>query len=424
MKRLILGVVAVGFIVAAAALSGNQTSSTGEVQVQIEERNPWTHLRINNDPNEFRFAVVSDRTGGHREKVFSRAVEQLNLLQPEFVVSVGDLIEGYSKDQGKVAAEWKEFQGYVSKLQMPFFYVPGNHDLSNQVQQKVWDEKFGRRHYHFVYRNVLFLALNSDDAPEKEKEGFIGSDQAAYVKKTLSENSSVRWTVVLLHRPLWVQPNTSKNGWLEVEQLLAGRNYTVFAGHVHRFQKFVRNGQRHYQLATTGGGSKMRGTRYGEFDHIVWVTMKNDGPILANILLDGVYAEDMSRPGSDEIGHRNTNLKAVHPARGRVHMEGSPAADAVVTLYRLDGDKDKKPVRVADGLVEADGTFVLSAFTAFDGAPEGDFLVTVIQRSPLFDKEGKPGPNILPERYSKPETTPLKAAVKAGNNEFTFELKK
>ena len=35
---------------------------------------PWTSLKLNNDPDQFQFAVVSDRTGGHRDKVFSRAV--------------------------------------------------------------------------------------------------------------------------------------------------------------------------------------------------------------------------------------------------------------------------------------------------------------------------------------------------------------
>lgn len=423
MKRLLLGAAVSGLVVVAAALSGNQTSSTTDFQAPTEERNPWTHLRFNNDPGDFQFAVVSDRTGGHREKVFGRAVEQLNLLQPEFVVSVGDLIEGYTKDPIKLAAEWKEFQGYVSRLHMPFFYVPGNHDVSNALQEKVWQEKFGRRYYHFVYRNVLFLALDSDHAPEKEKEGVILPEQVAFVKKVLADNSCVRWTIVLVHRPLWAQANVSKNGWLDVEALLAGRPYTVLAGHVHRFQKFVRNGQRYYQLATTGGSSRMRGQRYGEFDHIVWVTMKKDGPLLANILLDGIYAEDMTQPASEEPSVPVTNRRTPHPVRGTLHFEGSPAADALVTFYRFDG-ADKRPVRVADGLVEADGTFTVSTYSANDGAPAGEYLVTAVWHRPRADAEGKRGPNLLPERYSKPDSSGLKATVKDGVNEFKFDLKK
>jgi hypothetical protein len=46
-------------------------------------------------------------------------------------------------------------------------------------------------------------------------------------------------------------------------------------------------------LATTGGGSKMRGVEYGEFDHVAWVTMKDTAPIIANVLLEGVQPNDV-----------------------------------------------------------------------------------------------------------------------------------
>src|SRR5262249_8593837 len=123
MKKALLASVALGLVLAAMALSGGVSSPSYDLQVDVQERNPWTNLRLNNDFETFHFAIVSDRTGGHRARVFSMAVDQLNLLQPSFVLSVGDLIEGYTKDRGKMAAEWKEFQTYLAKLQMPFFYV-------------------------------------------------------------------------------------------------------------------------------------------------------------------------------------------------------------------------------------------------------------------------------------------------------------
>src|SRR5438132_6166255 len=127
MKRLLLLVAAIGLTTVAVTLSRSQAPSPSEppahLRVTVESRNPWTNLRLNNDPSDFQFALVSDRTGGHRARVFSQAVEQLNLLQPEFVLSVGDLIEGYSQDRATLDEQWREFQGYVCKLQMPFFYV-------------------------------------------------------------------------------------------------------------------------------------------------------------------------------------------------------------------------------------------------------------------------------------------------------------
>src|SRR5271168_960019 len=144
MKRLLLGVLVIGTLAAAIGLSRQSPPPASDLQIQVEDRNPWTNLRFNNDPAEFRFAIVSDRTGGHRARIFSQAVEQINLMQPEFVLSVGDLIEGYNRQPAKLAAQWKEFQGYVNKLQMPFFYAAGNHDLANIVEDGVWKEKFGR----------------------------------------------------------------------------------------------------------------------------------------------------------------------------------------------------------------------------------------------------------------------------------------
>ncbi len=421
MKRFLIAGLAVGLVVAAAALSDNPAGPTSALQVQVEARNPWTHLNLNNDPAEFHFAIVSDRTGGHRARVFSQAVEQLNLLQPEFVLSVGDLVEGYKKKEqaDRLAEEWKEFQGYVHKLQMPFFYVPGNHDVANALGEEVWREKFGRRYYHFVYRNVLFLLLNADDPPGKQ--GGIGSEQLAYFKRALEDNRGVRWTIVALHRPLWVNPGAATNGWQDMEALLASRPYTVFAGHEHRFQKFVRNGRNYYQLATTGGGSKLRGVRYGEFDHFVWVTLKKDGPLLANLLLDGIYREDMSRPVTDEPGVTATNRRPTYPVRGTVHFEGNPTPGALVTFHLVSG---KQTQRVADGLVEADGSCTLSSYGPNDGAPAGDYVVTVVWRKPFFDAEGKPGPNWLPEHYARPASSGLRVAVEPSRNEFTLELKK
>jgi hypothetical protein len=407
--------------VAAGAYSSHQAPLV-EFQIRQEDRNPWNHLRLNNDPSEFQFAIVSDRTGGHRAKIFSMAVEQLNLLQPEFVVSVGDLIEGYKEDRKKLADEWREFQGYIAKLEMPFFYVPGNHDLANLVEDKLWAEKFGRRFYHFIYRNVLFLMLCSEDPPT-EKGAHFSADQLAYVKSALDEAKGVRWTLVFLHKPVWNMPEIDKTGWLEVEKLLTDRPYTVFAGHIHRYQKVTRNGRQYYQLATTGGASKTRGIGYGEFDHIVWATMKRDGPVLANVLLDGILTEDLRHPETAEVGSITHNRKPTQPVQGKVFFEGTPAPGAMV-VFHLITDPAKKPAHTADGIVEPDGAFTLSTYTAGDGAPAGEYVVTVALPKPRFDEQGKPGPNQLPGAFAKTDTTPLKATVKSGTNDFTFELKR
>jgi hypothetical protein len=429
MKRLLSLTVAVSLTVAAVCLSRGtvapQSAGDRDVQVTVEDRNPWTGLRLNNDPGTFRFLVVSDRTGGHRAGVFSRAVEQINLLQPEFVLSVGDLIEGYG-DEAAARAEWREFQAYVCRLQMPFFYVPGNHDVVVPPAARVWQERFGRRYYHFLYKNVLFLVLNPFDGevikgskPPRFQTRFSDA-QLDYVKKALADNTAARWTIVALHEPIWVEDASTR--WAEVERLLAGRNYTVFCGHIHRYRKYVRQGMNYYQLATTGGGSTLRGVEYGEFDHITWVTMTAGGPVLANVLLDGIYRDDLSRPATEETGNIPGYGKRLAAAGGTVSFEGTPTPGAEVRLFRK-GVKGKAAAGGAFGRVEADGSFRLTSYKAFDGAEPGAYEVTVTWNATAPLAGGPAGPNRLPARYAARTTSGLSATVTAdGPNVFHFVL--
>lgn len=86
--------------------------------------------------------IIGDRTGGaNAQGTFRLAIDQLNLLRPEFVINVGDSIEGYSDDKAKLNAEWDEFDGMLEQLKMPFFRTPGNHDIANDTAQEVWRER-------------------------------------------------------------------------------------------------------------------------------------------------------------------------------------------------------------------------------------------------------------------------------------------
>lgn len=296
MRRAALVGICLLAVATAIGLSSNSSGPAG-FRTQAEATNPWTHLRFNNDAATTRFVVVSDRTGGHREKVFSRAVEQINLIQPEFVLSVGDLIEGYSTNEATVARQWNEFESFTKRFEMPFFYVPGNHDLTNPFMVQVWNQRFGKTYYHFVYKDILFLLLNSEDPPGSN--GF-SPEQVKFVERVCAEVPNPRWTFVALHKPIWTG-NAEANGWLAVEKILASRPYTVFAGHVHRYEKFTRNGRAYYQLATTGGSSQLRGVAAGEFDHVMQVTVRPQGPpVLANLLLDGILTESLRVPETVE----------------------------------------------------------------------------------------------------------------------------
>jgi predicted phosphodiesterase len=268
---------------------------SGQLLAQ-NDRIPVTKKSFNDDSTTFRFAIVSDRNGGMRPGVFENAIDKLNLLQPEFVLSVGDLIDGYTEDANVWNAEWDEFDALVNKLDMPFYYVPGNHDTSNKLLTEAWKERHGRDYYYFVHKSVLFIALNTDEI----NDGGISEKQVEYVKKVLNEHQDVQWTFVFMHRPLWSYGDQA--GFKEIGNALKRRKYTLFSAHHHNYQYQVVDGMDHYVLATTGGGSYMRGPDVGELDQITWVTMKKDGPKVANLDLTGIYDKNLVPPGDyDDI---------------------------------------------------------------------------------------------------------------------------
>ena len=256
------------------------------------------------------FAILADRTGGARPGVFERAVERVNLLAPDFVMSIGDFIEGNTEDEAVLQTQWDEFLAIAGRIEAPLFLLPGNHDISNPTMAKVWRERFGPAYYHFVRRGVLFLCLSTEDPTR----GHMSAEQADYVARTLAENRDVRWTLIFMHQPLWRDEEEAKKegkdaatGWPKIETLLADRPYTLFAGHTHTYTYEERQGREYVVLATCGGASSLSGPDSGQFDHITWVTMTDRGPRIAVLPLDGIY---------DKRGKPEPPAEALPPERG------------------------------------------------------------------------------------------------------------
>lgn len=436
MKRSVLilvAVVAVGglaVLFAARADKPADTASTAAPKFDIDssaKKNPWTSLTPNWTAEQFQFAVVADRTGGHRRGVFSKAVQQINLMHPEFVMSVGDLIEGAATAEAN-NKQWDEFDGYAKQFKMPFFYCPGNHDAQSLTKQDVWVERLGRKYYHFAYKDCLFVVMNdmdyeADDAkdPPKQVRGLrVGKRQREYLDAALKQYPKAAHTFVFLHHPIWNEKDLDANGWGACEKLLAGRKHWVFCGHVHTYRKYLRNGTTYFQLATTGGSSAMRGIEYGEFDQIGWVTMTKDGPTLANVSLDGIFKDDLKPFVTEETG--NEVARDPFPSvTGRVSVDGKPAAGWVVALSNLD---DEEFVSTVSARVKADGSFAIYGRRGVPVKPGKYFVTFEPAPSLIEDPSADKTLNPVPEKYRKLATTPFTAQVKDGGpNHFEFDVK-
>ena len=83
---------------------------------EVPKAKPWTAKNFKNNPDNFQFAILGDRGGGASPLgTYERAIEQLNWLQPEFVMSVGDYVEGYATVQEEMAKQWEEFGAVIAE---------------------------------------------------------------------------------------------------------------------------------------------------------------------------------------------------------------------------------------------------------------------------------------------------------------------
>jgi hypothetical protein len=151
-----------------------------------------------------------------------------------------------------------------------------------------WEKRFGRRYYYFVYKNVLFLILDSND----DEKLMLTEKQVDYVRNVIDNHSEVHWTFVLMHHPLWDYKTDGRFG--QIEKALSDRPHTFIAGHRHHYHYSNKDGHNYYVLSTTGAGNKLRGNYFGEFDHITWITMTNEGPAMSNLRLDGILPHDIA----------------------------------------------------------------------------------------------------------------------------------
>lgn len=123
-----------------------------------------------------------------------------------------------------------------------------------------------------------------------------------------------------------------------------------------------------------------------------------------------------------------------YPVVGKVTVNGKPLTQGTITFYPSHG-------RSALGKIASDGTYTLTTFNDGDGALPADHVVVIKATEVIgpasprsFDEELAQARSesreqaaatvkwLVPQKYSRRETTPLKATVEQKRNQFDFEI--
>ena len=215
-----------------------------------------------------RFAILGDRTGGHVEGIYEEMVTEVEAMKPDFVMTVGDLIEGYTEDTTTLNKQWDEYLSLIKPLSMPIYLVPGNHDITTDPALPVYRKRVGEPNYSFNMRKYHFIVL---DVSRSESSKELPREQLEWLINDLSANTKAVKTLVFFHKPFWYNTvSLDKPDTLHSLFLKFGVD-AVFNGHFHRYFSAVHDGIIYTSVGSSGGAADL--IPHDMDFHYTWVTI-------------------------------------------------------------------------------------------------------------------------------------------------------
>ncbi|MGB9765167.1 MAG: metallophosphoesterase family protein [Candidatus Saccharicenans sp.] len=189
---------------------------------------------------DLRMVVIGDTSPeffSNKSPFFKDMIEKINQLQPDVVIHLGDMIAGYGLRRAR--SQWNEFDELVSKIQAPFYRVPGNHDIYSRRSKEIYLQRYKKTYQSFDLKGYHFIILWDI---EDNRLGHIGREQFEWLKADLANSDQWEGAFVFVHVPLWTKTSkyvhqVDKDFWMkQIHPLLVQHKVlAVFAGHYHRF---------------------------------------------------------------------------------------------------------------------------------------------------------------------------------------------
>lgn len=198
--------------------------------------------------DSFCFAILGDRTGSSVPGVYEEAWRQAAAEHPEFVITVGDTIEGGS--DGRLGTEWQQAMQILRPYRaLPAFFTAGNHDVWSKASAQAF-AKYTKHplRYSFDYRQAHFTVLDNSQSDE------MPAAELAFLRRDLELHRQQPLKFILSHRPSWIVDAVLGNSQFPLHQIAKqyGVQY-VIAGHIHQMLAFQIEGIHYLSMASSGG---------------------------------------------------------------------------------------------------------------------------------------------------------------------------
>ena len=207
---------------------------------------------------------------------FARAIDTINALKADFVISGGDnVFDALQASYGRADSLYFLYDSLSKRLEMPLYNTIGNHEVFGLYQaggidpshefygKKMYENRIGDRFYSFDHKHWHFIVLDGIGfTPDRKYVGVIDSLQMEWLKADLEAHKD-KPVAISTHIPLLsvgqqvfgmptsaFSPSEIIINAKEVRELLEQYNVKlVLQGHLHMLEDILYNGI-HY---VTGG---------------------------------------------------------------------------------------------------------------------------------------------------------------------------
>ncbi len=254
----------------------------------------------------FSFAFITDIHIQPESKAvegFSKALNVLNQLNPDFIVTGGDLImDALGASYGRADTLYNLYLETIKQLKSKVYNTIGNHEIYGwylrskanpshpEYGEKMFETRIGKSYYTFDHKGWKFFILNSIEP--RGKDGYMGlidSLQMKWVKSELIKTDAKTPIVLVTHIPLMTiykqrfdgstLPNDSSLVVVNSKELLdqfKGYNLKlVLQGHLHTVEDIYVDGI-HFITGGAISGGWWKGPNMGYEEGFIWVDVFND----------------------------------------------------------------------------------------------------------------------------------------------------
>jgi Icc protein len=236
---------------------------------------------------------------------FRSAIEKVNELNPDFVITGGDLImDALAQTEGRADSLYDLYEKIVSQFNMPVYNTLGNHEVFGLYEnsgiapehpeygKKMFKNRLGNgnTYYSFDHKGWHFIILDGIGfTPERRYYGHIDSLQLDWLTKDIAKVDQNTPVVLSTHIPLFSIYGQMKNGptfangqgsvvtnALDVMKVLENHQVNlVLQGHLHVVEE-IRYGNTTYITGGAVSAAWWKGPREGHPEGFTVVQVEKD----------------------------------------------------------------------------------------------------------------------------------------------------